>query len=182
MLNTGRDKFSWVVIAWGAILLILNFKLIQQNKILGAQAATPERALHLKPGAELPALFGYDANGNLLNIGYGEDPRKTLLLVFAPQCRACKENMPTWQAMLRQIDRSAYRVVAVSVRPEETKEYLLEHGFGDLPVIADLDAKSKAAYNLAVTPQTILLSPQGVAERVWLGRLNSADARDLAST
>jgi peroxiredoxin len=181
MLNAKRDNFSWFVMVLGIVLLVLNVKLIQQNKMLGTQATTSAQSMHLKPGTELPALAGYDVEGKPLTIGYGEDPRKTLLLVFSPQCRACKENMPNWQAILKQIDRDAYRVVAASVRTEETRKYLQQYGISDLPAIADVDLKVKAAYNMSVAPQTILISPNGVAERVWIGRFNDDDKHDLGA-
>jgi peroxiredoxin len=176
------DKLSFFVITFGVALLVMNILLVQQNKQLDARANQPEKPMQLQPGKDLTPLEGVDINGNSLTIGYREDERKTLLLVFSPHCNACKDNMPNWEAIIKGIDRSAYRVVAASVKNEEVREYVSKYDFSDVPVIADVDPRSRVDYVMAVSPQTILINADGKAEKVWLGKFKDKDKEEISRT
>ena len=174
-----KSKLNWLVMTFATVLILSNLLLSQQNNELKARLRRPDRALELKLGTNLPPIEGADISGNSVSMGHGQDPRKTLLLVFSPQCRSCKENMPNWQAIISGADRQTYRLAAVSLRPEGAGEYLSHYSISDVPVIADLDPKSRVAYNLALTPQTILLNSDGRAEKVWTGVLSGAEKQEV---
>ncbi len=181
-LKAASDNLSFFVTIFGAILLVMNTMLAQQVKRLNIAASDAEKSMELKPGKLLSDLEGIDINGKPLAIGYGQDERKTLLLVFSPHCGACKDNMPAWQTIINGIDKSAYRVVAASLKNEEVREYAHKHSLTGVPVIADVDAKCKLDYVMAVSPQTILISPEGRAEKVWIGKLQGAEKEDVSRT
>jgi peroxiredoxin len=131
----------------------------------------------LKAGKALPTLTGLDTEGRKLTFDYGSEPRKTVLLVFSPRCTYCTENMPNWNAIARGLDAKSFRVVAVSTVSEGVKEYVAEHEFKNVPIIADPDPKNRVSYEMNLTPQTVLIGPDGTAEKVWTG-LIQGDERD----
>jgi peroxiredoxin len=163
----------------GAALLLVNILLVQQNKKLKVLANRPDRALEIKPGTALPPLEGFDSNDARHSVDYGQDPRKTVLLVLAPRCYACEENMPNWEAIINGLDRRSFRLVAVSLQSEGLNEYASRHGINRVPILTKIDPKYRVAYNLALTPQTILIGADGKVEKVWTGILREEDKQDV---
>src|SRR5262245_34362476 len=108
----------------GAMLLLMNVLLVQQNKKLQVLATRPDRALEIKLGTALPPLEGLDSNGNKHSFNYGQDRRKTVLLVLSPRCHACEENMPNWAAIINGFDRRSFRLAAVSLQSNGSEEYI----------------------------------------------------------
>lgn len=163
----------------GVALLFVNVMLVRQNKKLKVLAGRPDRALEIKPGTALPQLEGFDSNGVRHSIGYGQDPRKTVLLVLAPRCYACEENMRNWVAIVNGLDRRTFRLVAVSLQSEGFNEFASRHGINHVPVLTTIDPKYRVAYHLALTPQTILIDADGKVEKVWTGLLQGEDKQDV---
>ena len=126
---------AFLFMTFGALLIIANLLLVQQNKQLKVSAAVGDRSLELKPGEKLPPLRGVDMDGNSLSFGYSSDGMKTLLMVFSPGCGACKENMPAWKTIINQMKREDYRMIAVSLKPEGAKDYASRYGMDRIPVI-----------------------------------------------
>jgi hypothetical protein len=168
-----------LIFVLGAALVLLNVLLVQQNKKLKVLAKRPDRALEVKPGTALPPLEGFDSNGARHSIGYGQDSRKTVLLVLSPLCHACEENMPNWEAIINGLDRRSFQLAAVSLQSEGFKEYASRHGINQVPVLTKIDPKYRVTYNLALTPQTILIAADGKVEKVWTGVLREEDKKDV---
>lgn len=168
-----------LMIVLGAVLLLVNVLLAQQNKKLKVLARRPDRALEVKPGTALPPLEGLDGNGNRHSVNYGQDSRKTVLLVLSPRCRACEENMPNWEAIINGHDQRSFHLAAVSLQSEGVKEYASRRAINQIPVLTEIDPKSRVAYNLALTPQTILIDTGGRVEKVWTGLLRGEDKQDV---
>lgn len=157
------------------VLVATNVLLIRQNSQLKAEAGKGDRSLEVKPGKQLPAFDGRDVDGNQLTIAYGQDPRKTLLFVLSPRCGLCRDIMPDWEKMVKSIDQKSFRVVAVSLTPEGTKEFLAKYNLGSIPVIADADPKDRVDYEMTLTPQTVLIGSDGKVEKVWTGLLTDEE-------
>ncbi len=163
----------------GGVLLLVNVLLVEQNKKLRVLARRPDRALEIKPGTELPPLEGLDSNGNKHSFDYGQDQRKTVLLVLSPRCNSCEENMPNWEAIINGLDRRSFRLAAVSLQSDGYKEYASRHGINQVPVLTKIDPHYRIAYNLALTPQTILIDADGKVEKVWTGFLRGENKQDV---
>jgi hypothetical protein len=168
-----------LMVVLSAALLLVNILLVQQNKKLKVLASRPDRALEVKTGTALPPLEGFDSNGAWHRVDYGQDPRKTVLLVLAPRCPACEENMPNWRAIINGLDRRSFRLVAASLQSEGLNEYASRHGIKQVPILTKIDPKYRVAYNLALTPQIILIDADGKAEKVWTGLLRGEDKQDV---
>lgn len=162
-----------------SVLMLVNVLLAQQNKQLKALAGKPGRRLELSPGKGVPPVEGFDVEGNKVVVSYGEDPRKTVLLVFSPGCRACKANMSNWQSLIKGVDKSLYRVIALSLAPTGIEDYLAQFNPAGVPVLAEVDAKTRVEYQLSLTPQQILIDPEGKVEKVWTGLLRGEDKADI---
>jgi peroxiredoxin len=165
-------------------LVVLNIVLAVQNRKLKATSGTGggSRAISLKPGKSLPPLIGFDANSNKLTFDYGNDYRKTVLLVFSPRCPYCAENAANWKALTQGIDAKSFRVVAVSTLPEGVKETLGKYGLNDVPVIVQPDPKNRVAYEMNLTPQTVLIDSGGKVEKVWTGVIQGQERSDVEQT
>ena len=160
-------------------LLVLNVSLIIQNRNLRSLTTVTKRSMVLKEGTIVPAISGLDLNGNKISLNYQDDPRKAIMLVFSPRCAYCTENMPNWQSIAQSIDPKLYRVMAVSVTSDGVKEYVAKNGFPNVPIIADVEPRSRVAYEMNVTPQTILIDSQGRVEKIWVGLIKPDERTEM---
>lgn len=135
--------------------------------------------MKIQSGKAMPPLNGYDVNGERVTINYELDNRKTLLLSFAPGCDVCEENMPNWKSLMRDVNRQAIRMVVISIRPEGAKEYVIRHDFNSLPVLVEIDPEAKAVYDLVRAPETVLINPDGIVERIWTGVLYEEQQKEI---
>lgn len=176
----GKKRLSFFVLLVIA-MAGLNVALIVQNRSL--KAATPNvggsRSIALKAGKSLPTLTGIDTEGRKLTFDFGTDPRKTVLLVFSPHCPYCAKNMPNWRAIAQGIDAKSFRVVAVSILSEGVKEYAAKNELTNIPIIADPDPKNRVAYEMNLTPQTVLIDANGKAEKVWTGLITGTERDEV---
>jgi peroxiredoxin len=156
--------------------------LLHENKQLKTLAKNSTRHLEIPPGTALPSIHGVDVNGEKVSFGYGQDRRKTVFLVFSTKCGACKENMPAWQSFLRALDKDSYRVIAVSLKADGVKESIDQYQFNSIPVIAEVDSGDRVSYQLALTPQTIVVDSEGRVEKVWTGVLQGEKIADVEKT
>lgn len=160
-------------------LLVLNVILVTQNRNLRAAGSVGTRSIALKEGTIVPALSGLGLDGNKITLNYQNDPRKAVILILSPHCGYCTENMPNWQAIAQSLDRKLYRIMAVSITNDGVKEYIAQHSLSDVPVIADVEPKSRVSYEMNVTPQTILIDSQGKVEKVWTGVLQQHERAEV---
>jgi peroxiredoxin len=179
MIKRNSNQLPNVVALFAFGLVIVNLLLIQQNHELKAYANRGTRSLALKEGTAVPSIVGEDLSGNRVLEAYTEDSRQTLLLVFSPSCHVCSENMPNWEKLSRQLDLSRFRLVAMSLKQEGTKEYVANYDLRNGLILSMVDAKTRAAYELALTPQTILIDATGKVEKVWTGVLDGATKKDV---
>jgi peroxiredoxin len=169
-------------ILWWLLLVAvvgLNLLLLKQNRDLKILIAKSPREAVVKPGQVLPALHGKTINGESLTVSYGNDTRKTVLLVFSPGCDFCSQNMPNWHKIMRSLDPSAYRVVALSTRSDGSRQYLETYGLNAIPAITELDPKDRVSYELNITPETILIDSAGKVEAVWAGVFGEAERQQI---
>jgi hypothetical protein len=132
-------KSGWAFAILGIALLTVNMLLLQENKQLKAMTARTNPSLEIQLGKMMPPLQGVDVNGKQIVFQYGQDSRKTLLLVFSPTCQPCSENMANWKSLIRDVDPNSFRLIGVSLKSKDTAEYLIKNNLSSLPVIADVD-------------------------------------------
>jgi peroxiredoxin len=177
---TKRKVVLGIVIA--LVFIITNVLLIKGivknmervSVLEGQQLAAEDRI-----GELLPTLNGSDIYGNRLSLRYNEERRKTVLFVFSPRCIFSLEIMPEWQEVIHAINKDAFRMVGVTTIIEGTREYAADQGLSAMPILARPDPDVKDAYHFARTPQTILISPEGKIEKVWLGPIRKEQQGEI---
>lgn len=172
-------KWTVAISACCVVLLAANIALIRQNQQLKAQLALPPPVLEAAAGAQMPDLHGVDLQGKSVEVLYGKDSRKVLVLVFSPTCPFCDQNWPKWQQVISSLDRLAVRPVLVDVTSTTTAGFVSQHQLSSLPVILKADPRATLDYRFHLTPQTILVDPNGKVEKVWTGVLNDSSLADL---
>src|SRR5205807_362303 len=75
-------KWNFVIAGCCLLLLGANVALIHQNSQLKARLALPPPSLEASAGAQVPDLRGVDPEGKPVEVLYGKDSRKVLVLVF----------------------------------------------------------------------------------------------------
>lgn len=172
-------KWNFAISGCCLLLLAANILLIQQNKELKAQAALAPPSLEAATGAQMPDLHGFDQTGKPVEIAYGKDQRKVLVLVFSPTCGFCDKNWPNWQQVISSLDPSAVRPVAVDVTATATAAFISQHQLSSMPVAVQVDPQAIVNYRFHLTPQTILLDHTGKVEKVWSGVLDDSALSEL---
>ena len=172
-------KWNFAISACCLLLLVANVALIHQNSELKARLTLPPPALEAPAGTQVPSLRGVDLQGKPVEVLYGQDSRKVLVLVFSPTCPFCDQNWPRWQQMISGLDRSAVRPVAVDVTSTTTAGFISQHLPADLPVFLKVDPGITLDYRMQLTPQTILVDRAGKVEKVWTGVLNDSALADV---
>jgi hypothetical protein len=172
-------KWSVAMSACCVVLLAANIALIRQNRQLKAQLSLPPPVMEAAAGAQMPGLRGVDLEGKPVEVLYGKDSRKVLVLVFSPTCPFCDQNWPKWQQVISSLDLSAVRPVLVDVTSTTTAGFVSQHQLSSLPVILKADPRATLDYRFHLTPQTILVGPSGKVEKVWTGVLNDSSLADL---
>jgi len=185
-------KASWREALEGRVASIVLFTILTSSlalnvvlgwKVQGPAATVASKELRQRPGiqekAVLPeSIAALDAAGQPTTLRL-RDERPTLLYVFAPGCDWCNKNNPNIRA-LAAARSSEYRFVGLATRKEGLQEYLGAASL-DFPVFVVGKESLIAELSLQVTPQTVLLTPQGVVQKSWLGAFRAADRRDIES-
>jgi hypothetical protein len=172
-------KWNVAISACCILLLGANIGLIHQNRQLKAQLSLPPPALEIAPGTQVTDLRGFDVSGKPLELSFGKDPRKVLVLVFSPTCGFCDENWPKWSQLIPTLDSSAVRPAAVDVTATANPGFVSQHQIAGVPFFVQVDPQAAVSYRMHLTPQTILVDHDGKVERVWTGVLNDSAMAEL---
>jgi hypothetical protein len=154
-------------------LVVLNVLLIVQNKNLKDTSKSMDREIVLQEGKMVKPLSGRDAEGKTHVFEWGADERKTLMMIFSPRCGYCLENMPMWDEIIKKADNSAFRIVAASSVADGTAEFIKDYQIKNIPLVVETEPSSKVDYVMYLTPQTVLLKPNGEVEKVWIGPIQN---------
>jgi hypothetical protein len=73
----------------------------------------------------------------------------------------------------------AYRVVVLDLSDEVDEEYFNKQGVPPPMTVRSIDPSAILAYNLRVTPQTILVGSDGQTKGVWTGVLSSNEIKQI---
>jgi peroxiredoxin len=122
----------------------------------------------LQAGAGVPAFSATElGQGRTDTVRYDGVDRPTVLYVFSPSCVWCERNLPNVKALVQQRGK-AYRFVGLSLSAEGLAEHARAQGL-PFPIYSNLSAETIRQYGLGVTPQTIVVSPEGRVLQTWRG-------------
>lgn len=166
--EVSKGKFLLSIIL-GVVLVGINAYLLIQNRRLSSSIDDVLEASHLNSGAIVSTLRGVDIEGHNVIIDYVEGDRKTVLFIFTPDCGYCEQIMPFWQGISEKIDRRAFRVFAVSLKSDGTKEFVSRYRLTSSPVLEKVYFEGSNSYKFSQTPETVLIDADGKVEKVWKG-------------
>lgn len=149
-----------------ALSAFTNVLLVGKVKQLRATISSLKAEQSSTPGMRLPPITAQDITGQNITIRFDEIERPTLLYVFSPSCGWCKKNEDNIKALASQTGNTI-RIIGISLSPDGLDEYVANR-FPPVKVIKP-DVRTITAYKLSGTPETILVSSEGVVLRVWKG-------------
>jgi len=151
------------------LLVVVNVFLISQNRQLRKSLENSKQFV-LDEGyrfAEL-AIKRKDGGEELVNLA--DQQRNTLLLVFNSNCRYCDQQYPYWNELIRGLDPSDWKVLAISSEGnhESIESHLEKWNLeGAMAGRVTLDVIKKT--RMLFTPMTIVIDKEGEVRKVWPG-------------
>jgi peroxiredoxin len=118
----------------------------------------------LQPGTRVPPLPVKTLGGGQSTLAF--DGRRTILYYFSPTCGWCEKNWLNVKALAAATD-GRVRFVGVSTN-RNIEVYARERGL-TFELFAEPNPEVAQAFQLRGTPQTIVISAQGVVEASWRG-------------
>jgi len=159
--------------------VITNLILLRKNRELQSYIDEQRQSSGLNVGEVVSPIEGLDVNGSPVGFRYNEDPRKTIILVFSPDCDYCTQTMPLWRSIIARVDKSAFRIFAVSLYPAGSKEYASAQGLDSIPVMARMFFGGANSYKFGLSPETILVGANGTVEGVWKGLVDAPTQKEM---
>lgn len=166
----------------GLLLMIgtMNVLLIVQNLKLRAalEESAPKR---LKSGDIVTSFTAQDLEGVSVNVNYGHDSPRRVLLFFSPRCRYCTSQFVSWIPIIQNASTSKTEVLLVAMNTEEKSEIDSFLKTVDCPPqsegfkIALIPENVREAYKFSITPATVVVSNEGVVQNAWNGLVDSKD-------
>lgn len=106
---------------------------------------------------------------------------KSLLLFVRSTCGFCTASMPFYKTLIERVRGSGGKVSVAIISDEPvatSKAYLMRHNISP-PTVASVAA---GRFKVSGTPTVLLVDKQGIARRVWRGRLAEASELELIET
>lgn len=105
------------------------------------------------------------------------------LNVWTTWCPPCRKEMPTMQALYRQLQDQDFMMLAVSQDVDGRKTVLsyLEEGGYTFPVLLDVRGEVGRKYGVTGYPETFLIDRQGMIVHHHIGYNNWASPESLAA-
>jgi peroxiredoxin len=180
MLNIrtpGTRMFNTLL--WCAALGVLfeNVILIRQNRELkGLTYQNPINA-----GRSLRHLSGLALDGTIRPIKVPDNNGTRLVIAtFAPGCPFCRQTQPFWTSLSDVLRRHGQRLIWLSRDSvESTRDYCEKAGIVPSDVFADPPNRTYIQLGLQVVPNTIVVGPGGIVEKVWTGPLDESKAEQV---
>lgn len=178
-LRAALSRGLWLLLIVG--LCIVNGLLIKQNRDLKAVIArVGKQSELLEPGEAVKPFAANTLSGERQVVNYA-DRAKTVLLAFSPQCAACESSIPYWRAIKAACARNQYQIWGISLADgPKTSAFLMSKGLS-LEAFVDIEAETREAYKLWLTPLTIVIDNNGKVERIWPGAFSRESKRDVES-
>lgn len=145
-----------------------------------AKTAPRDRAYSLKVGDVVPPIEGKSLDGAPLRVDYGKgDGRPTVVYVLSPGCSWCRRNARNIETVIKR-DSGRHRFVVVSLHTEGLQELAKTLPSG-IELVAEVSAESRKRYFFGPSPQTLVISDEGVVLRHWNGAYDREVAEQVAT-
>jgi peroxiredoxin len=173
---------SWVVVV---ILTLSNVLLIRQNGQLRAVLGELEAEQKIQVGDKLAPFRAAGLDGQSVEVRFGENEVKKVVLFSSITCPFCKKQNPGWNQLIHQIDRQKYEVLEVfrnRERPSQIAAYLrVNSPDGDSAKVLLTTDEFLQRAKLNTTPITLVVGRNGVVEKAWFGLWNDFSTAEVNS-
>lgn len=132
-------------------------------------ADDPEMAPLLQTGKPAPDFSLQDTNGKTIHLSDFKG-HPVVLDFWATTCVPCLMSMPKLSDLRAELAPRGVQVFAINQKedPAYVKSFLAVHPF-NIPILLDIDGKVSEQYSAQTIPTTILVGPDGVIQRVFIG-------------
>lgn len=126
-----------------------------------------EHAQSLTVGTRLTSLAVTDDHNKSVTLNFDGADRPTVIYVFSPTCGWCAKNLNNVKALYR-LRSSDYAFVGLSLSPRGLSEYVRQADL-KMPIYSGISQNDLRRFHLGSTPQTIVISKDGVVMQSWEG-------------
>jgi hypothetical protein len=139
----------------------------------------PRRPLGgIQLGAEFPDLVGVSLEGSAVSLNLKRD-KPTVLYVMSPTCGWCRRNYPNVVALAKKAMGDYYFVgVSTTGTIAELRAHLKELPLPFEVFLLDREKLGQLVYFRA-TPTTLVLSPQGLVAKAWIGAYQDSSENEV---
>jgi len=169
-----RRKFDVLLLGLLVGSLTLNLYLGWNNQ-RSQRTVSAARPVRLTPGTKLNPVTVTDIAGVQQTISYAEKP--TVFYVLSPKCEWCERNTQNILT-LANLKSADFRFVGVSLDDDNLNQYVEDHHF-NFPVYKNPSAESVRELGLKPTPQTIVVSREGLVLKNWIGVFGGRSQGDV---
>jgi peroxiredoxin len=122
----------------------------------------------LDAGQSAPSFSGHDLNGNPMSLdAYQGKP--VMLTFWSPDCGACREELPTLQAIASDPNADVTLLTIVSKVPTaEVAQFVAEAGL-TFPILVDEPGNIAKAYEITGVPISYFINPDGKIDHSIIG-------------
>lgn len=166
----GSSAFYAVVAALVVGILIENAVLLRQNRTLKSPEIDEVHA-----GQRFVNLSGVALDGKVQSIALPVEASQHLVIfTFSPGCPFCQKSQPFWAELAKDLRQRGVKVLWVSRDPVAvTNEYCRRVQIPVSNVVADPPNSTFKQLGLQAVPDTIVVGPGGMVEKVWTGAVDS---------
>jgi hypothetical protein len=147
--------------------LALNVYLGWNLKRLKSASAEPQDSVQLLPGMTVQPITAMSLSGKQETIGYADYDKPTVFYIFSPACSWCERNTQNINT-IADLKGESFRFIGLSLGDDNLPGYVESHHLG-FPIYKGLTPESIQILRLAGTPQTIVVSPDGLVLKNWIG-------------
>jgi hypothetical protein len=177
-MTTFMGRVAYIAVSAAVVgLLVSNHFLRERNEELVSAVANLRQDKGPPIGMQMTLIPGRDLDDRPVMIDNSDRAGPHLVLVFSQSCGFTPKNWPHWRRILAHVPEN--RVLMVSTTDDATRDYLVEQGIPAGTETIRIDGLARLQYDLRITPATLVLSPGGRLEGVWLGVLNDQKAREV---
>ena len=119
-------------------------------------------------GQPAPVFSGQDLQGNVVRLSELRG-RPVMLTFWSPDCFACREELPTLQAIADDPSAEVVLLTVVSHLPAGEVQEFVDKQKLTFPVIVDEQGTIPAQYKVTGIPFTYFIRPDGNVDRAVIG-------------
>ena len=175
-------KLMFFMIAIMSLLFLSNIGLIYQNLNLRSQL-TGKLPKTLLPNDTAVAFSALSLDGTNTAISYKQKGTKKIFFYFSSSCPYCNEQFPTWNQLRTAVDNTKYEVFGLTSERENVeklKNYLKKEDATSLLTLK-LPQNIEKEYKLSLTPTTVIISENGIVEKIWVGKWDDKTKKEAYS-